>query len=284
MQPPPGKALIYLLDADPDRWSLTMHICVDDRWAGAVRGRSGFPLVLDPGAHEISTAIQRWSHHPGAVVHVTPVASLAITLIAGQTAFVAVAVRKEGLPGDSPEFRAIARIWKTNPDEGRLLLASEGKANPSGPALAAAESACGPPAAHFQVSWAKKAKAAFLTGVPQGNASVVYVIGDDVSGRVGMDGRWVGAVKWNSWLSIPVQPGIHHFCFARQRRADPNHVALNIVQAQPAGAYYLVATTLSQLGILPSAFSLNDIPPNEATARFARCRLSMWKESPLDSR
>lgn len=91
---PPGKALIYIVDADPDRWALTLHVCVDDHWVAALRGRMEFPLTVDPGDHSVSVAMQHWSHHPGAQIDVDPVASLNVRVNPSETVYAAIGVQK----------------------------------------------------------------------------------------------------------------------------------------------------------------------------------------------
>src|SRR5208282_4913089 len=83
--------------------------------------------------------------------------------------------------------------------------------------LAAAEAACGPK----DVQFAAQAAASQPFTQPDTGKSLVYVVEvfDKVVGeisrptlRVGVDGKWVGADKGNSYISFSVEPGEHHLC------------------------------------------------------------------------
>jgi hypothetical protein len=89
-------------------------------------------------------------------------------------------------------------------------------------AVTAAEAACGPNEVQFD---AQPAAAQILTTQPltqpEAGKSLVYVVevfekaGNQLSRptlRVGLDGKWVGAAKGDSYLSFSVDPGEHHLC------------------------------------------------------------------------
>jgi len=86
-----------------------------------------------------------------------------------------------------------------------------------GPSPVAADGACGPAEVQFdtQITHSQNLLQ------PEAGKSLVYVVEvfDKVVGqisrptlRVGLDGKWVGADKGNSYISFSVDPGEHHMC------------------------------------------------------------------------
>ncbi len=78
-----------------------------------------------------------------------------------------------------------------------------------------AQPACGVAAAQFQATTTDQHAE---TQVDPGKA-LVYLIEEqkfrvfhDVTVRVGIDGKWVGATRGTSYLSFTVEPGEHHLC------------------------------------------------------------------------
>ena len=95
-------------------------------------------------------------------------------------------------------------------------------------AITAAEAACGPKEAQFE---AQPASTQPLTTQPltqpEAGKSLVYVVevlekaGNQVGRptlRVGLDGKWAGAAKGDSYLTFSVDPGEHHLCTRWQSR------------------------------------------------------------------
>ncbi|MFP5234603.1 MAG: hypothetical protein ACLGSD_01765 [Acidobacteriota bacterium] len=59
--------------------------------------------------------------------------------------------------------------------------------------------------------------------------------------RIGIDGKWVGANKKNSYFSVSVDPGEHHLCLALQSafaRFAPQVIQLEHVNAEAGAIYY----------------------------------------------
>lgn len=59
--------------------------------------------------------------------------------------------------------------------------------------------------------------------------------------RIGIDGKWVGANKKNSYFSVTVQPGEHHLCLALQSvlaRFAPETIQLAHLNAEAGQTYY----------------------------------------------
>ena len=113
-----------------------------------------------------------------------------------------------------------------------LVLSSFSVLGQESPEVQKAIAACGPSGMQIKVSRSGSASIPIVSG----KGATVYLIGrsfvERLSGptiRVGVDGKWVGAVKGSSWMAIALAPGVHHFC-AWQRGTDPSHAALNSFQ------------------------------------------------------
>jgi hypothetical protein len=104
---------------------------------------------------------------------------------------------------------------------------------------AAAKAACGPDDTDFEIKLDKYKHA--LTQPEPGKARVYFIqdlgriscIGTCLKTKIGLDGKWAGAIRHNSYFSISVEPGEHHVC------ADPGHViALAHFTAEAGKVYY----------------------------------------------
>jgi hypothetical protein len=98
-----------------------------------------------------------------------------------------------------------------------FTLALAASAFAQAPDLQAAEAACGPAGVQFETQTSTDHT---LPQMEPGK-SLVYVVEifDKNAGqlsrptlRVGIDGKWTGAVKGSSYLSFSVDPGEHHLC------------------------------------------------------------------------
>jgi hypothetical protein len=79
--------------------------------------------------------------------------------------------------------------------------------------------ACGPEDVDFKVKLDNTHHA--LTQPDPGKAQVYFIqdkgaysfgIGGSVQTKIGLDGRWVGANRNNSYFSLSLEPGEHHLC------------------------------------------------------------------------
>jgi hypothetical protein len=113
---------------------------------------------------------------------------------------------------------------------------------------AAAEAACGPKDVQFDTHTAPSQ----LRTQPEAGKSLVYVVEvfEKVVGeigrptlRVGVDGKWAGADKGNSYISFSVDPGDHHLCTNWQSRWKrfSNEAAFTSFTADPGKTYYFRA-------------------------------------------
>ncbi|MGA3213162.1 MAG: hypothetical protein ABSD20_17810 [Terriglobales bacterium] len=96
-----------------------------------------------------------------------------------------------------------------------FLLTTSGLAQDS-----AGAPGCGDPKVKFEVKTAKVRQSA----QPEEGKALLYFIEDDSNfgsspkptARMGVDGDWVGATHGSSYLSVSVDPGVHHLCASWQ--------------------------------------------------------------------
>jgi hypothetical protein len=135
--------------------------------------------------------------------------------------------------------------------------------------LAPAEAACGPMDIQFDAHPAESQP----LPQPDPNKSLVYVIevfdrAPNQYGRptlrVGLDGKWAGAVKGDTYLAFSVHPGQHHLCTSWQSRLKQfsTKVAFTGLNAEPGKIYYLRARIID--GGLNSALDFAPVDADEA--------------------
>jgi len=132
-------------------------------------------------------------------------------------------------------------------------------------ALATVEAACGPTDVQFDTHVSKDQTVA----APEAGKSLIYVVEvfDKVVGqisrptlRVGVDGKWVGANKGDSYLSFGVDPGEHHLCanWQSQWKRFSRKAAFTSFTADPGKIYYFRARITEHGGSTgSSSFSLD---------------------------
>ena len=143
-------------------------------------------------------------------------------------------------------------------------------------AIASVEAACGPKEVQFDTETAQNQP----LSQPEAGKSLVYVVEvfDKVVGqisrptlRVGLDGKWVGADKGNSYLSVSVDPGEHHLCTRWQShwRRYSNEAAFAGFTADSGKIYYFRAR-IAELGGSGGAsnFSLDLEPLNPDEGKY----------------
>lgn len=117
---------------------------------------------------------------------------------------------------------------------------------------AASPAACGPESISFNV---KTEKSQPVPAQPDPAKALVYFIQDDgplgnhqhATLRIGLDGKWVGAYKHNSYFSVLVEPGEHHVCVSvQQMQLDPSGlVTLAHFNAEQGKIYYFRTQLIS---------------------------------------
>lgn len=152
------------------------------------------------------------------------------------------------------------------------------------PPPAAPPPACGPESISFDVKTEKSQPGPAQPGPAQlGPApsdpakALVYFIQDDgpygnhqhSTLRIGLDGKWVGAYKHNSYFSVSVDPGEHHVCVNEQQRYQLGLVALAHFTAEPGKIYYFRTQLLAGLTTLyPTPPHLDLDQPDSDEARY----------------
>ncbi len=111
------------------------------------------------------------------------------------------------------------------------------------PAAAAPTAACG----NLGVSMAVNLDSKHHTvAQPEPGTAQIYFIQDTglsitlayPSTKIGIDGKWVGANKKNSYFAVPVSPGEHHLCAAIQSSFVRNDIELAHLSAEAGKVYY----------------------------------------------
>lgn len=142
--------------------------------------------------------------------------------------------------------------------------------------IAAAEAACGPKEVQFE---AQPASTQILTTQPptqpEAGKSLVYVVEvferavnqfSRPTLRVGLDGKWVGAAKGDSYLSFSVDPGEHHLCTRWQShwKRFSDKAAFASLTADSGKIYYFRARILEG----ENNFALDFEPVNEDEGKY----------------
>lgn len=92
---------------------------------------------------------------------------------------------------------------------------------------------------------------------PESGKARVYFIQDSgtihtfryPSTRLGLDGKWAGVTRKNSYFSLSLDPGEHHVCAAEQTDIPWEHVELAHFVAEAGKVYYfLIRRPLSENG------------------------------------
>lgn len=106
--------------------------------------------------------------------------------------------------------------------------------------------ACGPQNIHFNVKL-DKSRVPLPKPEPR-KALVIFIqdlgteqfgIGVHPTIRIGVDGKWVGAAKSNSYLPVSVNQGVHHVCINWDSAMLDQPVELAHLHAIAGAVYYL---------------------------------------------
>jgi len=130
--------------------------------------------------------------------------------------------------------------------------------------------ACGPRDVEFEV---KIDASVHPTPLPEVGKAVIYVVQESGSfTRLGIDGKWVGALKGSgTYLSASVEPGEHHLC-AMGRQGVWKVVSFHGARAEPGMTYYFTVNSVD--GINYIAYSLSPADADEGKYLVAGARLT----------
>lgn len=142
------------------------------------------------------------------------------------------------------------------------------------PDLQTAEAACGPGNVHFETQTSSNQPLPHM----EDGKSLVYVVEIFVANdlarptlRVGIDGKWAGAVKSSSYLSFSVDPGEHHLCTNWQSHLKhfSQKAAFTSFTADAGRTYYFRAHIIESGGPGGSGdFTLDLDPVNEDEGKY----------------
>lgn len=125
--------------------------------------------------------------------------------------------------------------------------------------MAAAESACGPRNTNFTVS---VDESTHPTPTPENGKAMIYVVHETAgTTRVGLDGKWLGALKDQAYFFAPIEPGEHHFCAIGHQGFYTGHIVLHELQARAGMTYYFVVRFVG--GQLSNEYSASQVDSDE---------------------
>jgi hypothetical protein len=142
--------------------------------------------------------------------------------------------------------------------------------------LAGVEAACGPKEVQFDAHSAPSLPLA----QPEAGKGLVYVVEEfdklptqiaRPTLRVGVDGKWVGADKGNSYISFSVDPGEHHLCTNWQSHLKQlsNEAAFTSFTTDSGKIYFFRARITEHGGSIGgSTFTLDLEPVNEDQGKY----------------
>ena len=132
-----------------------------------------------------------------------------------------------------------------------------------------------------------------------GKAQIVFIETVDTNGsffttpstRIGMDGKWVGANRGNSYFVVSVDPGVHHVCANWQSDTDneARQVGMEKFTAEAGKTYYyqvMMKRKRSFIGggpgggggtITDKSFVFSQLDDDEGSYRVKAAMPSTWK-------
>jgi hypothetical protein len=105
---------------------------------------------------------------------------------------------------------------------------------------------CGDPKTKFDVTTQKSVTA--LPAPDTNKALIVFLEPNEIpclgchTQRFAMDGQWVGATKKNSYFTLQVEPGQHHFCATGMML---NTIAIRSFEVKAGTTYFLQARLIN---------------------------------------
>lgn len=129
--PPPGKAIVYIVDFNPGRYSLTWNFGLDGQWKGALKGKMYLQMIVDPGEHHLclrKNGGKGVDKRMGYGLIGNNFAYLSAAVAPNQVTYIAYSINFMGGGEDGPTY-IVPRMWTINPDAGKLLVAASAKGN-----------------------------------------------------------------------------------------------------------------------------------------------------------
>jgi len=136
-------------------------------------------------------------------------------------------------------------------------------------AISAAEAACGPQDATFEVM---PDDSRHPTLPPESNKAVIYVV-EKATGvmRFGADGKWLGASKPGTYFFASLDPGEHHLCVTGHLPLWKG-VSLHALDAKAGETYYFFVHVVAGGGY--DELMLSQVDPDQGKELVARAKFS----------
>ena len=136
-------------------------------------------------------------------------------------------------------------------------------------AISAAEAACGPQDAAFEVM-PDDSRRPTLT--PESNRALIYVV-ERATGvmRFGADGKWLGALKPGTYFFASLDPGEHHLCVTGHHPLWKG-LSLHALNAKAGETYYFFVHEVAGGGY--DELTLSQVDPDEGKELVARAKFS----------
>jgi diadenosine tetraphosphatase ApaH/serine/threonine PP2A family protein phosphatase len=134
-------------------------------------------------------------------------------------------------------------------------------------AVSAAEAACGPQDAGFEVTPDDSHHPTFT---PENSKALIYVV-QRTTGvmKFGADGKWLGASKPGTYFFASLEPGEHHLCVAG-RLPLWKGLSLHALNAKAGETYYFFVHVVAGGGY--DELTLSQVDPDEGKELVARAK------------
>ena len=271
----PGKSLVYFVN--PATWFyLKVSIAVDGHWITELGRRSHFAIAMQPGEHHLCARLKHWQRG-GPYIGL-----MHINLEPAHTYYVLIWATSDDNPfdgGSATGAYVVPQLKALNADEGKFLVDATPALVRAGHGFAAVERSlaenpaamkadmqgCGPASEQFNLR---------LRATPSpphrpspGNAAV-YFIDLLAPARIGLDGKWLGALGWSAYAELEIAPGVHHLCERRQGQHKPlGSVALYGLNATAGNSYYFLMAS--------GGTGFEEINPDEAQLLVATSKFGL---------
>jgi hypothetical protein len=150
-----------------------------------------------------------------------------------------------------------------------LLLLSSCAFGQDKAAVSAATAACGPRNMAFEVT---ADESRHPTPAAENGKAVIYVVqGIPGTTRVGSDGKWLGALRRGTYLSVSVDPGEYHLCGIASIGLV-SFTSLHELKAKAGETYYFVVCPVGE--VASGDVVLSQVDPDEGKYLVAKAKLS----------